>query len=94
MRTLLKISPDNLAVSRQSLENVMEKMESRLADHQFLVADQFSRADLAIAALFSPLCKPTEMDDLADNEPAAFAALKQSYQEKLPWVAEIYRQFR
>lgn len=72
----------------------MEKMESRLADHQFLVADQFSRADLAIAALFSLLCKPTEMDDLADNEPAAFAALKQSYQEKLPWVAEIYRQFR
>ena len=76
------------------MNGLIEKLDRRLADHQFLVGDQFSRADLAMAALFSPLALPASADRHAANEPEAFTRLKDEYRERLGWVAHTYKAFR
>ena len=94
MQSLLKINPRNIEQSREILDQAIEKTNVALSGRRFLVGDRFSRADLAVAALLGPFCKPDEFDEIDTPMPQAFENLRQEYQSKAPFVSELYRQYR
>jgi len=56
----LDIDGASVARDEQRLQEAFERVSQHLAERRFLVGDSFSRADLTLAALSSPLLRPVE----------------------------------
>ena len=95
MRKALNINEESEQRSRQRLENAIDKLHDHLQENDFLVGDQFSRADLSAASLLAPLCMPEKYGlNWPDRLPPEFETLVNGFQPKLNWVDEIYASFR
>jgi len=58
MRVAYQINPRTAQVAMHVVDKAIKTLESHLADRAFMVGDQFSRADLSVCALMSPLVVP------------------------------------
>lgn len=58
LRELYKITQDSADQARATIEAGLQKLEQHLHSRSYLVDDQFTRADLSVAALLSPLAMP------------------------------------
>lgn len=94
MRALMKLNDDTNRESIEIIDRAVDKIKLRLEGRRYLVGQQFSRADLAVAALLGPLCRPDRFDESDYPVPPAFTALRQRYHDQLPWAAAIYEQYR
>ncbi len=99
MRKTMKIFPEPTARSLQTLNEVIEKLNLHLANKDFMVGNQFTRADLTAAALFAPLCFPPNHDfrwpDLQKMPPALLDFRKQHEQDRFfKWILNLYQQYR
>jgi glutathione S-transferase len=83
LKRYLDLEPDSVRRDERVLLRAFERLEGRLAARSFLVGDSFSRADLTLAALCSPLLRPSEHPWPA---PAAL--------ERDPEVAELAQRLR
>lgn len=98
MIQLMQITPATAKAAEQRLLTALDKLDLHLlTGRQFLVDDQFSRADLTACALLSPLC--------INHEPAAVQAqflpdsvqvLRQQHQSRpyFMWVQKMYQNYR
>ena len=88
----------NASSARQSSEllNVaVDKVNLRIRDHNYLVGEQFTRADLAAAALMAPLYMPLQYGlQLPENPPSQITELSNEFQDRMEWVREFYIRFR
>jgi glutathione S-transferase len=95
MRQLIKINEETAKISRQHLGTAIDKIHLHLRNKEFLVGDQFYRADLAAASLLSPLCKPEKYGlNWSSNYPGQLQELIDEFREKITWADEIYRNYR
>ncbi len=94
MQVILKINEETVKESFAQIDNAIDMISKRLEQRKYLATDSFSRADLAVAALLGPLCRPQQFEKPGYVMPQAFAALRQRYTERLPWVGQIYLQHR
>lgn len=60
LRRLLDIDASTARRDAGRLDVALERVEARLAEHNYLVGESFSRADLTLAALCAPLLRPPE----------------------------------
>ena len=60
MITDMKLNALEAERSRLIINNMLQKLDEKLENRDYLVGDQFSRADLTAAALLAPLCQPTQ----------------------------------
>lgn len=58
VKRMYAISPERTREDLQRLYALFERTDARLAEHRFLVGDEFTRADLTLAALAAPLLRP------------------------------------
>lgn len=88
----------DLPEAKAGLERELDHFDALLADgRRFLVGGRFTRADIALASLLSPIADPPQhpvYPGLPDS--TATEALKAAYGERpcVRWAGRIYRDFR
>jgi glutathione S-transferase len=60
VKRMYKITPDVVRDDLRRLYALFERTDARYAEHRFLVGNEFTRADLTLAALAAPLLRPPE----------------------------------
>jgi len=85
--------------SERKLAVALDKVNQLIRNKEFLVGNQFTRADLTAASLIAPLCRPPEHDfDYPSDEkmPKALLMFRNEHQNEpfYPWVLKMYEKFR
>ena len=97
MRRQMDINPASAEIARAKTIAAMDRIAAELRPSGYLVADRFTVADLAAAALLSPLVRPPEFPyraSVALPEPFAKARDSLSMHRAFQWTLETYRRHR
>lgn len=95
MRKVMSIDEVGANKSKERIQQAIDKLDAAYADKEFLVGDQFSRADLAAAALLAPLIMPQGYG-LAwpATMPAKLEEFVDKNEQKLEKFRELYKNYR
>ncbi|MBA2506259.1 MAG: glutathione S-transferase family protein [Thermoleophilaceae bacterium] len=90
------VDADGAAEARAGIVAAMDHLESELGSGDYLVGDSFTVADLAAAAMFTPLLRPPERDYLPDTQPPPAAELREELTPRPggQYVHEMYARHR
>jgi glutathione S-transferase len=95
MRKNMNLNAKTAEIANQKLGDALEKINSHLHNRQFLVGDQFTRADLAVASLLAPLLKPKQYGlTWPERYPEPLEANIAQHTEILAWVSKLYADHR
>ena len=95
MREAMNINAETARKSLEHLSAAIDRVYGHLQDHEFLVGDRFTRADLAAASLLAPLCKPKKYGlDWPERYPDELEVLIDGFGNKLDWVKKVYDAYR
>jgi len=95
MRALMKINDKTFDVSKIRLGVAIDKVCERLQGREFLVGENFTRADLAIASLLARFSMPEKYGlNWPDSYPQELDQLIQGYSNILYWVSDLYKNYR
>ena len=96
MRLDRGITPEGAERSRGKVVAALDRIEAELRPSGYLVGDRFSVADLAAAALLSPLVWPAEYAYPMPSMPERVARWRDSLASRraLQWAADMYRRHR
>jgi|KBSSwiStaDraftv2_1062776.scaffolds.fasta_scaffold76394_2 glutathione S-transferase len=99
IRQMYAITAKNVAVDKDRVTAVYDRLDALLARRRYLVGDRFSRADLTLAALAAPTWRPPQHstrwppDDLYPEELTAFRARFANTRTR-EHVLRMYREHR
>jgi glutathione S-transferase len=91
------INDESAAVGLEKTAAAFSRLESEIGPGGYLVGDSFTVADLTAAALFFPLVRPPESENLTPGElPAQLQQVQAEYRGRpgWEWVREMYRRHR
>ncbi len=95
MREMLNINERTARLSRERVERAIDKLNARLRGRNYLVGDQFTRADLTAASLLGPLCRAEKYGlNWPGTFPGELEAMVQGNLDKIRWVEECYGKHR
>ncbi|PWQ93695.1 glutathione S-transferase family protein [Leucothrix arctica] len=95
MRDMFKITPQSAIEAENKVSTALDNLNATLGDREFLVGDTFTRADLSVASLLSPLIMHrTYGVEWPDSMPEPLASQMTSFHDRLGWVEHIYDNFR
>ena len=95
MRELMKLDEKNVSLIRQRLTKAIDKLHQRTKNRDYLVGNSFSRADLAVASLLAPLCRPKKYGlDWPDQYPEPLNSTIREFGDTLSWVQQVYQRHR
>lgn len=79
-----------------ALHGVMDRIEAEIGPSGYLAGDHFSVADLAGAALFTPLICPPQREYLPARQVGAVAAVREELERRSggQWVLEMFARHR
>jgi len=91
----MRINDESAAQARINLKLAIDKINAHLVNKQYLAGDQFSRADLATAALLAPLIQPEKYGvPWPSPLPPVLQATIDEWSTELEWVRKIYKDYR
>lgn len=94
----LQASPADIPAARAALEQEMSYLDAMLSgQRRFIVGSRFSRADLTVASLLSPIALPPEHPFYRDMPLwNAQREIAETYRDRpcVRWAAALYRNFR
>ncbi len=95
MRRFMNINNESYVESKKKLNLAVDKLNEQYKDKEYLVDDNFSRADLSAAALLAPLFMPKEYGlDWPKKIPAKLQVLMDEFKERITWAERIYKEHR
>ena len=95
MRKLMKINSDSAEQSRLAVRAALEKLNQGLDGKDYLVGNQFSRADLTAVSLLAPLTMPPQYGlNWPQQLPEPLQAEVESLADQLQWARNIYSRHR
>jgi glutathione S-transferase len=95
MRKKMDINDTTAQQSRKHLNMAIDQLDTHLQQHDYLVGDQFTRADLTAAALLAPFCMPIQYGLIWPDEiPEPLTNLTDTFRQRITWVEEFYFRFR
>ena len=95
MQERMDIRDEIVEESRETLERSIDRLSAHMEGRSFLVGDNFSRADLAAAALLAPLRMPDAYGlSWPEKLPEDFQKLVSDFASQLAWVDRIYESHR
>lgn len=95
MRYLMKINDESAKKSKQALLKAVNKLNNHYQNNDFLVGEQFTRADLSAAALLAPLTMQPEYGlNWPKTIPIELQSLMNEFEGKIDWVDRFYKQHR
>jgi glutathione S-transferase len=88
-------SDERAELARARVLAALDRLESELGPHDYLVGDSFTVADLTAASLFYPLVRPPEGPSLPPP-PEAIERFRDPLESRpgYRWVAEMFRRHR
>ena len=94
----LKAGANDLPEARNEFERGLDQFDALLADgRRFLIGDRFTRADIALASLISPVAHPAQHPVYPVLPDASvMRQLNAAYGQRpaVRWATAIYRDFR
>ncbi len=95
MMRFMNMTAGNARQAEQRLRFALEGLDAALEGRRFLVGDSFSRADLTVCALLSPLCLPDD-DEARARFPAAVLRVRDELKDRCfyKWVRGVYEEQR
>ncbi|MBL4661120.1 MAG: glutathione S-transferase [Alcanivoracaceae bacterium] len=95
MRYFMKINEETAQESYKKMEQAIDKIYQHLQSNSYLAGEEFSRADLAAAALLAPLCQPAGYGlNWPKTTPKRLQDIADEFKDKLAWVHDIYKKHR
>jgi len=95
MRTLMKLDESEITNIKTRLLHAIDKTHSHLKNRNYLVGNNFTRADLTVASLLAPLCRTKKYGiKWPEIYPEPLNSTVSEYGNKLDWVHRIYSQYR
>jgi len=97
IRELYQINSGSAEIARAKIEAGLKKLELHLKDRSYLVGNQFSRADLSVAALLSPVAVPLHPAvTISTISPPALTELRTQFATSpvIQWVRQLYKAHR
>ncbi len=95
MRHFMKINDETAKEAKEKLVTAIEKLTKHYQQHNYLVADQFSRADLTAAALLAPITMQEEYGlDWPEELPSDLTDFIDDVSGDLTWVNRLYKKHR
>jgi glutathione S-transferase len=91
----MKINSESEVLAREQLRKAVERVFNHYQTNEFLVGDQFSRADLTAAALLAPLSMQDKYGlDWPKEIPKKLLNLMNEFESKTDWVNRLYKTYR
>ncbi len=91
----MKLDDSVAALAKQNLKQAIDKLNTHLLNRKFIVGEQFSRADLAVAALLAPLVQPLQYGlPWPAPLPPALQNTIDEWSDELVWVRAMYNDYR
>jgi glutathione S-transferase len=96
VRRMYKTRPDAIERAKTRFHEAMEEMDRLLGAQPYLGGERFGRADLAVAALLAPMCRPPEHLMRWPATPPELADFVGSFEGRPTWnhVLRMYRTHR
>lgn len=95
MRRTMKIREPEVSQSREALESVLERLNQALEGRDYLVGNQFTRADLTAASLLAPLFMPEGYGiNWPDTVPSPLKEWIDEHDRQLDWARRMYQKHR
>jgi len=94
---LYNITQNSADQARERIETALQKLEQHLQSRSYLVGDYFTRADLSVAALLSPIARPVQLEVyIGSTYPAAITEFQAHLYNSavIQWVRRIYQTHR
>lgn len=88
--------PDHVEQAKQRLLAAMDALDARLASAPYLGGERPSRADVTVAALLGPVCRPREHHVKWPEAPPELADFEAQLKERPTWAhaLRMYREHR
>lgn len=91
MRRYMKINDETTQKSLAILDSSINRSHAHMKERKYFVGDSFSRADVAMASLLAPLCRPEGYGlNWPDVYPEPLAGIIAGYAPQLTWVNDLY----
>ena len=95
MREYMSIDDENAAKCNRELIETVDNLANHYAQHEYMVGDTFSRADLTAAALLAPIVMPDKYGiDWPTEIPQRMTEFAAQFDGKLDWVSQFYSHYR
>lgn len=95
MRKVMAIDEEGAQKSEVRIQQAIDKLYAEYQQRQFLVGDEFGRADLTAASLLAPLIMPQGYGlDWPDTMPARLQNFVDKNAEKLERFRQLYNEYR
>ena len=95
MREYMNIDEANATKSNTELLKSVDDLANHYDKHQFMVGDQFSRADLTAAALLAPIAMPEKYGiDWPEEIPQRLLEFSSQFDGRLEWLKGFYKHYR
>ena len=97
IRKKYRMRPERVVASREAFLQALDALDAQIDGRRYVVGDRLTRADIAIAALLSPLVQPAERPWRSPVAPPAAFATWQAELRSRPfwaWVEARYREDR
>jgi len=91
MRKLMDINEASANIAQEHLTQAIGKVYAHLQGKTYFVGGQFTRADLAVASMLAPLCRPNGYGlDWPPSYPEPLAQFVEGLSDQLSWVNRLY----
>ena len=90
MRKHMRINTETAVQAKEHLDKSLNTVLLALKDKKYLVGDNFSRADLSVAALLAPLSMPMAYGLDKPDLPKKLNQILDSMEPKLTWMHKMY----
>lgn len=96
IRDLYKINQHSAEQARTRIEAGLKELEQHLQARNYLVDNRFTRADLSVAALLSPLAVPPQLENTSNSAYPAITEFRTqiSTSPVIQWVKRMYHDHR
>ena len=95
MRYFMQINEQTAQESYEKMKLAINKLDQHLQNRDFIVGNEFSRADIAAASLLAPLCQPQGYGlDWPENTPQRLLNISNEFKDQLEWVHRVYSKNR
>ena len=95
MIRMMKITDGSAACSLEKVNQAVNLLAEAYAGSDYLVGDEFTRADLAAASLLAPVCRPAQYGvNWPETLPQELQLTFDDINKRLAWVLRMYRDHR